>query len=192
MTDVPRLQLPIVGRRVLLREPRPGDAPAIARALLDRRVTRPIHLPAHYTLRDAREFIGRSRRERREGTAYNLSICLRETGELVGVCGLGRILFGHRNAILGYWIARPQWGNGYASEAASLLLAAGFRELGLHRVYTGVFPDNPRSLRILRRLGFRREGCARQDRFVDGRYRDLLLFGLLRREFRPFRPRNAA
>ena len=72
-----------------------------------------------------------------------------------------------------------------------MLIAAGFRELGLHRFHTGVFPDNPRSMRLLRRLGFRTEGRARQHGLVDGRYRDLILFGLLRREFRPFRPRHA-
>ena len=188
--ELPRLRLPIVSRRLLLRPPRPKDAAAIARALRDPRVTRPIHLPARYSIPDAREFIRRSRKGRAEGTAYNLSIFLRESGELIGGCGLDHILFDHRNAHVGYWIARPHWGNGYAPEAASALIAAGFRELGLHRVHTGVFPDNPRSIRVLRRLGFRTEGRARQDRLVDARYRDLILFGLLRREFRPFRPRH--
>lgn len=75
------------------------------------------------------------------------------------------------------------------SDAASLLIAAAFREIGLRRIHAGVFSDNPRSFRVLRRLGFRSEGRARQDRLVDGRYRDLVLFGLLRREFRPFRAR---
>ncbi len=151
-------------------------------------MSRPIGLPARYSIPDAREFIRRSRKGRTEGTAYNLSIFLRESGELIGGCGLDHILFGHRNAHVGYWIARPHWGNGYAPEAASALIAAGFRELGLHRVYTGAFPDNHRSIRVLRRLGFRTEGRARQDRRVEGRYLDLVLFGLLRREFRPFRP----
>jgi [ribosomal protein S5]-alanine N-acetyltransferase len=152
-------------------------------------VTRPIHLPARYSIDDAREFIRRSQQGLKDGVKCNLFIILRRSGELIGGCGLDQIRLDHRNAHVGYWIARPHWGNGYASEAASLLIAAGFRELGLHRFHTGVFPDNPRSMRVLRRLGFRTEGRARQDRLVDGRYRDLVLFGLLRSEFRPFRPR---
>jgi [ribosomal protein S5]-alanine N-acetyltransferase len=188
----PRLKLPIVGRRLLLRAPKPTDARAIADALQDRRVTRPIVLPAGYSIRDAREFIRRSKQGLEEGSKCNLSIILRGSGELIGGCGLDRIRLDHRNAHIGYWIARPNWGEGYASEAASLLISAGFRELGLHRVHTGVFPDNPRSERVLRRLGFRREGRAREDAVVDGRYRDLILFGLVRQEFRPFRPRPTA
>lgn len=189
--EPPRLRLPMVGRRLLLRAPDPTDAAAIARALRDRRLTRPIHLPAHYSLHDARKFISRSQKGRKEGSTYYLTIVLRENGELIGGCGLDRIRFDDRNAHIGYWIARPRWGKGYASEATSVLIGAGFRELGLHRVHTGVLPDNQRSIRVLLRLGFRHEGCARQDTFVEGRYLDLLLFGLLRREFRPFRPRHA-
>ncbi len=188
----PRLRLPIVGRRLLLRIPQPSDASAIAHALRDRRVTRPIHLPVGYSIRDAREFISRSKQGLKEGSKYNLSITLRSGGELIGGCGLDRIRFDHRNAHVGYWIARPHWGRGYASEAASLVISAGFRQLGLHRIHSDVFPDNPQSMRVLRRLGFRVEGRARQDRVVSGRYRDMILFGLLREEFRPFRPRPAA
>jgi len=187
-----RLRLPIAGRRLLLRVPVPTDASAIAAALRDRRVTRPIHLPAAYSIRDAREFIRRSKQGLEEGSKCNLFITLRRSGELIGGCGLDQIRLDHRNAHVGYWIAHPHWRKGYASEAASLLISAGFRDLGLHRIHTGVFPDNPRSMRVLRRLGFRREGRARADRVVDGRYRDLILFGLLRQEFRPFRPGRTA
>lgn len=188
MTKPPRLQLPIVGRRLLLRLPEPADASAIAHALRDRTVTRPIGLPAGYSIRDAREFISRSKQGLKDGSKCNLSIILRESGELIGGCGLDRIRFDHRNAHVGYWIARPHWGKGYASEAASMLIASGFRDLGLHRLHTGAFPDNHRSIRVLRRLGFRIEGRARQEALVDGRYRDMVLFGLLRQQFRPFRP----
>jgi [ribosomal protein S5]-alanine N-acetyltransferase len=188
----PRLRPPFVGRRVLLRVPEPTDASAIAHAFRDRRVTRPIHLPAHYSIRDAHEFIRASQRGLKEGWKCNLAITLRGSGELIGGCGLDQIRLDQRNARLGYWIAHPHWRNGFASEASSLLISAAFRELGLHRIHAGVFPDNPRSMRLLRRLGFRREGRTREDRIVDGRYRDLILFGLLRQEFRPFRPRRAA
>jgi len=190
MTESPRLRLPLSGRRLRLRSPEPRDASTIASALRDRRVSRPITLPAHYSIRDAREFISRSRQGLKDGSKYNFSIILRESGKLIGGCGLDQIRIDHRNAHVGYWTAYPYWGNGYASEAASLLIGAGFRHLGLHRIHTGAIPDNHRSIRVLRRLGFRIEGRARQGCLVDGRYRDLVLFGLLRPQFRPFRPRG--
>jgi [ribosomal protein S5]-alanine N-acetyltransferase len=191
-TIPPRMRLPIVGTRLFLRKLAPNDASAIAHSFQDRRVTRPIHLPARYSIRDARTFILSSSQALKEGSKYNLCIVLRSSGELIGGCGLDQIRYDQRNAHVGYWIAHPHWGKGYASEAASLLISATFRELGLHRIHTGVFPNNPRSMRVLRRLGFRKEGRAREDRIVDGRYRDLVLFGLLRKKFRPFRPNRAA
>lgn len=186
--EPPRLRLPIVGRRLLLRVPKPTDAFAITRALRDRKVTGPIHLPARYSIHDAREFIRQSKQGLKDGSKHYLSIILRSNGELVGGCGLDQIRFDNRNAHVGTWIARPHWGKGYGPEATTLLIAAGFRELGLHRIHTGVFPDNHRSVRVLQKMGFRTEGHARQDCLVGRRYRDLVLFGLLRREFRPFRP----
>ena len=189
-SGIPRLRLPLVGRRLLLRASGPADAANIARTLSDRRVARLSGLPttSGYSIHDARRFVRRSRKGLNDGSTCYLSIILRGTGELVGGCGFDPIRFDNRNAHIGYWIARSHWGNGYASEAASLLIAAGFRDLGLRRVYTAVLPENVRSIRLLRRLGFRTEGRARQDRLVDGRYRDLVLFGLLREQYRPFRP----
>jgi len=156
-------------------------------------VTRLIGLPASagYSINDARKFVRQSEEGLKDGSAYYLAIILREKGELIGGCSLDQIQFENRNAHVGYWIARPHWGQGYASEAASMLFAAGFRELGLHRIHTGVLPENVRSIRVLLRLGFRTEGRARKDRLADGRYRDLVRFGLLRREFKPFRLRPA-
>jgi [ribosomal protein S5]-alanine N-acetyltransferase len=188
-TEAARLRLPIVGRRLALRSPESEDAPTIARWLKDRRVTRPISLPAQYTVRDAREHIARTRRGLRDGSSYGLSVIVREDGQLVGGCGLSEVNLRQRRAHVGYWIAPPLWGKGYASEAASLLIAAGFRELGLHRIHTGALPENHASIRVLRRLGFRTEGRAREEYLIDNRFRDSVLFGLLRSEFRPYRPR---
>ena len=179
-----------MGHRLLLRSPERSDASAIAHFLHDRRVTAPIQLPARYSIRDAREFVRRAAQGLEDGSRYSLSIILRRSGELVGGCGLDQIRFDNRSAHIGYWIARPHWGNGYATEAASALISAGFRELGLHRIHTGALPDNHRSIRTLKRLGFRTEGRARQGCLVGRRYHDLVLFGVLRDEFRRFRPRR--
>ncbi len=184
----PRLPMPIVGRRILLRPPELRDVPRIAEALGDRRVTRLIPLPAEYSVQDARKFVRRARKDYREGLGYDLSIILRSTGQLIGGCRLHSLMLDQRSGHLGYWVDRPFWGQGYAPEAASLVITAGFRRLGLHRIHTGTFPENRRSMRVLRRLGFRVEGRAREAYFLEGRYWDSVRFGLLRPEFRPYRP----
>ena len=56
-------------------------------------------------------------------------------------------------AEIGYWIARPHWGQGYATEAAEAVLQIA-RTLGHRRVTAGHFVDNPASGKVLRKLGF--------------------------------------
>lgn len=78
---------------------------------------------------------------------------------LVGACGY--TLAGNGSAELGYWIGKPYWGRGYATEAAGALVSRGFGEAGLTRLTCGHLVDNPASQRVIQKLGFRRFGFDR-------------------------------
>ncbi len=186
--DIPRLRLPITTPRLLLRAYTVRDAPRIARWLHDREVTRTVPLWRSYTLDDARTFVRKARRGVRAGDTYLLAITVRETGKYIGSCGLEVRSARDRRAHLGYWVARPYWRQGVASEVASRLCEAAFRSMGLHRIETGVVRGNPASRAVLARLGFRTEGWARDNFRIDGEYRDCEMLGLLASEFRPYVP----
>lgn len=71
---------------------------------------------------------------------------------------------------LGYWLGRPAWGKGYASEAVREVLRSYiFGTLRAKRVYAGAFADNPASLKILRRLGFREVGVSQKHSLARGK-----------------------
>lgn len=92
----------------------------------------------------------------------------------------------HARCELGFMLRRDRWGQGLAGEAVAAALDHAFGALGLHRVEADVDPGNAASLRLLERLGFVREGRARE-RWVaaDGSGRaDGILLGLLAREWR--------
>jgi ribosomal-protein-alanine N-acetyltransferase len=77
------------------------------------------------------------------------------------------------NAMLGYAIDTAHEGRGLMREALTAALADAFSaRVGLHRVQANVRPENIRSLRLLERLGFEREGLAREYLFIDGAWRD--------------------
>ncbi|MFA5901496.1 MAG: GNAT family N-acetyltransferase, partial [Hyphomicrobium sp.] len=61
-------------------------------------------------------------------------------------------------AEIGYWIGKPWWGNGYATEAARTLVAYCFDEVGFKQLTCGHFVDNAASKRVIAKLGFRRTG----------------------------------
>jgi RimJ/RimL family protein N-acetyltransferase len=142
--------------RLLLRPGFPEDAPALAMAISDRAVVRNLAVvPWPYTLRDAEAFLASPR----DPILPSLLIFERTDGapNLVGSCGLGRRASGAVE--MGYWIARPHWGRGYATEACRALIEIA-RTLGLASLEGSHFLDNPASARVLEKLGFEPTGLV--------------------------------
>jgi RimJ/RimL family protein N-acetyltransferase len=150
--------------RLLLRPGFPEDAPALAAAIADKAIVRNLAtVPWPYRMRDAEAFLASPR----DPVLPSLLIIERTDGapQLIGSCGLGRRPSGAVE--IGYWIARPFWRRGYATEACSALTAIA-RTLGLPRLEGSHFLDNPASARVLEKLGFEpigiiapRMSCAR-------------------------------
>ena len=109
-----------------------------------------------------------------------------ESGPVVGTCNSTNIVRGpflacHR----GYQIARAHEGQGFMAEALRATNAFIFRELRLHRIMANYRPENERSGRLLERLGFVREGVAKDYLFIDGAWRDHVLTSLTNPLFDP-------
>jgi RimJ/RimL family protein N-acetyltransferase len=108
--------------------------------------------------------------------------------QLIGNCCLDQIKWKDRVATFGIFIGNQSfWGNGYGTEAASLMLQNGFEQLNLHRVNSSVYDFNIRSLKMHEKLGFRIEGQRRQNIFKNGAYHDEIFLGLLHEEWQKLR-----
>jgi RimJ/RimL family protein N-acetyltransferase len=145
--------------RLLLRPGWAEDAPALFQAIADEAIVRNLATaPWPYGFADAEAFL---MRERRPHDAACL-IFLRGDGapRLVGGAGFARTPDGEVE--FGYWIARPYWGNGFATEAGAALIANARETLRLPRLVAGHFIDNPASGKVLRKLGFRPTGVTVQ------------------------------
>jgi len=79
-------------------------------------------------------------------------------GELIGICGFSPENNG--DAELGYWIGKPYWGQGFATEAASAVMAYGYSKSGVRRFVCKHLAGNPASARVIKKLGFRYVGSA--------------------------------
>lgn len=102
-------------------------------------------------------------------------------GEPVGGVSLREIRGPH--AMLAYWLLPRARGDGYVTEATSLLVDHAFENLGLHRVFAWTIDDNHPSKAVLRRLGFSHEGTYREHVFTRGEYHDTEHYGLLESEW---------
>lgn len=112
-----------------------------------------------------------------------LPFALEVHGRLVGQITAGPLQYGAlRTAVLGYWIDRDQAGAGLVPRAAALVIDHLFAEMGMHRVEVTVRPENAPSLRVVEKLHLRPEGLRRGAIFVDGAWRDHLVFALTAEE----------
>ncbi|HUV31881.1 MAG TPA: GNAT family protein [Acidobacteriota bacterium] len=173
------------GTQVNLRRITPADADDLVRHIGDRDISRQTFIPYPYGRKDARRFIAWSQEQWRKKTAFPFSIEDRRTGRVVGGIGLHRINFLHKNAELGYWLNKRYRGRGVMTEAVHLILAFAFRELKFERVYGHVFVSNDASVRVLRRVGFKREGYLRRSYFHRRRWQDSHLYAILKQDWRP-------
>jgi len=160
--------------RLLLRPGWAEDAPELARAIADEQIVRNLATaPWPYALKDAEAFLASPR----DPVMPSFLITERTAGapRIVGSCGLGRRPSGAVE--MGYWIARPYWGQGFATEAAHALIDIA-RTLKLPRLEASHFIDNPASGRVLEKLGFvptglsaTRYSCARGGEAIAKLYR---------------------
>jgi ribosomal-protein-alanine N-acetyltransferase len=115
---------------------------------------------------------------------YNFAIVLRSEGVCIGICFLEMRVEEPRQANLGYLLSQHYWGRGYATEAARAVISYGFQKLGLHRVYATCRPANVASIRVMEKLGMRREAHFRQHRWMKGAWQDSYLYAILDHEWK--------
>lgn len=117
-------------------------------------------------------------------TKFQLAITLKETGQLIGNCGLRLKSADAIEADIGYELSPVHWGQGYATEAAQTVVNLGFTEFGLHRISSWCLADNVGSARVLEKVGMTWEGRLRENEVFKGRYWDTLLYAILEDEWR--------
>lgn len=109
---------------------------------------------------------------------------IRRKGEdnLIGAVGL-TVADGGADAELGYWIGRPHWGKGYATEAVRRVLLHGFGVLGLETVEANVFPGNDASIQVLKKVGFAEARKGLHAAPARGGEREVIVYTLTRSAF---------
>lgn len=166
---------------LLLRPLRPSDADALLAYLSDPAVTERTSYPAP-TPALAERIIARSLQRWQAGELSKWGLALKSDDRLVGTCGFTEHAREHRWAELAYDLARPVWGKRRMSAAVEAALGFAFAHGEIDRVQACVRVDNARSVTLLERHGFQREGCLRSYRICRGRAHDFFVYGLLRED----------
>jgi ribosomal-protein-alanine N-acetyltransferase len=158
-----------------------ADAPALFELGSDPDVTRFFSWGPYREVAEAEAFIESLERQRQSGERLELAVV--RDDEILGITGLSDFSLRDRRAVVGTWLGRPHWGSGANRESKALVLALGFRALGLNRITALASPQNVRSIAALQRLGFVSEGVLRGWHVHGGEPRDVSVLRMMRGEW---------
>lgn len=171
--------------RLVLRQLVEADGPRVRELAGDAEIARnTLEIPHPYPEGAAEAWIAAHPELWRQGSEAVFAVTLRDSGLLVGCVGLSSMSSRHRRADIGWWVGRAYWNRGYCTEAARALLDFAFGPLDLNRVYSSHYARNPASGRVMQKLGMTREGCQRRHVERWGEFHDLVLYGILREEWK--------
>jgi RimJ/RimL family protein N-acetyltransferase len=172
----------VVNDQVHLSEFRSSDKPALVQHLNDRDIyDRTLRIPFPYTDASADEWLALVPKiTEQQGRPVQFAVRSADDA-LIGGCGFDDFQVGksHR-AEVGYWLAKPYWGQGIMTAVVQRACRHAFEEFGLVKITAHVFPHNPASARVLEKCGFHEEGFLRKHFLKDGQFIDARLFGLLK------------
>jgi RimJ/RimL family protein N-acetyltransferase len=168
---------------VLIRRLEAADAPAFAQGFVDD-PTLGVMVGTE-TDPTAEEVVARELADRPPGTVPALVIGdAARDGEFLGGIGIYRLDRRHRRGEVGFWLTPEARGRGLASRAVRLVTSWAFETLDLERVELTTTPDNAGSRALAARLGFTEEGTMRSRNLERGRRVDVMMFAVLKDEWR--------
>ena len=184
METAPTLDTERLRLRLLILE----DAADLQRLAGDRDIaSQMLHIPHPYEDGMAEEWIRDCWKRFEKDETVIFAITLKTDGNFIGVIGCG-LYREHEKADLFYWIGKPYWNLGYATEAAQVVIAYCFEVLKLNRIQAGRFTGNPASGQVLEKVGMHYEGCHRQSIKKWGNFEDLMVYGILKTDFNSAAP----
>src|SRR6266436_1782831 len=153
---------PIESARLYVRPVSEPDLPALLEVNGDEEVTRFLPYAAWKSMSDAQAWFKRMTDLEARGSSLQFVIALKQPGIAIGTCLLFQFEEANAQAEIGYVLGRAYWGQGYMREALAALIDCAFNRMSLRRLEAAVESQNAKSTRLLRDLGFIREGVLRE------------------------------
>ncbi len=169
--------------RLRLRRLTMHDAHDIYRYSRDAEVARHVLWEAHRSIGDSRAYLRYMLRRYRNHEPASWGIEYRQTGEIIGTIGFMWIQADNAAAEVGYSLSRDYWNRGIMTEALKAVIAHGFGSMNLNRIEAQHETTNPASGAVMRKCGMLREGLLRSRLFNKGKYVDVELYAILRRDY---------
>jgi len=133
----------------------------------------PLREDSYYSEEALRRMLETDIAEAARGSALRLHLRPRDGDRIIGTIGLSNIVRGaFQSCFLGYKLDEGEINKGYMTEALGKVIEVAFSDFGLHRIEANVMPKNARSIRILEKLGFEKEGMSPKYLRIAGKWED--------------------
>lgn len=170
--------------RLLLRKARLSDARDVFAYSKDPEVARYVLWDAHRDIQESKGYLRYLIRQYRLGKASSYVIEEKATSRVIGTIGFMWIQPEYASAEVGYSLARDKWNQGYMTEALRAVLKYGFEQMGLNRIEAQHDVRNPASGTVMNHVGMVKEGTLRSRMVNKGKFVDVDLYALLRRDWK--------
>lgn len=110
-------------------------------------------------------------------------VSLSGSSKLIGTGGFSELDSQNQSGEIGCDLVKAYWGKGIMTEALKAVVKFGFESMKLHRIETWIMVENSASIHMIEKLGFQKEGFLRERQYWMGKYNDVEMFGLLRRDW---------
>ena len=184
MEDIFSKQSPFIGEKVILRALEKSDVEDMMKYwnVYETRVGLGTIIPMSSMMEE--DFINFAHESAKNQKGYFFAIENKETGEFLGTCSLVNFIWTSRSGVLGIAIHNPDnHDKGYGTDAMDCLLRFGFNVLNLHRIELWVVEYNKRAIHVYEKLGFKEIGRKREAHYLQGKYHDMVMMDILKREF---------
>jgi len=170
--------------RLILREMTSDDVGFYFRHFNNDKIVEGCCFPGPKTLEAAKEELERyCIKPFKENRGIRWGIVRKGGNELIGTCGYYDWIKTACRAEIGYDLDPAYWGQGIMTEALRAMLKYGFEKMGLNRIQAIIDSKNTRSLKLVHRLGFKKEGVFRERSYFNGHFLDDVCFSFLKKEW---------
>lgn len=137
-----------------------------------------------YTMECQRKILRDEYRDYRKGSGIRLWLIKKENNKVIGNICFNNIVMGNfKSCFLSYKLDKDEINRGYITEAIRKGIDIMFGQYGLHRIEVNIIPRNERSLRVVEKLNFEKEGFSRKYLEINGVWEDHLHFAIYNDKF---------
>jgi ribosomal-protein-alanine N-acetyltransferase len=169
--------------RLVLRDIKPSDAKDLFSFMSDEETLQNNLMIPHSKIAETDKLIETVKKQYSKKREIRWGITLNDSDTIIGTIGYFNFYPQDFQAEIGVILAKQHWRGGLMTEALTAALTFGFKKMAFNRITVFIMPTNVAAIKLATKVGFRQEGILKECKFLNGRFYDLGVFALLKKDF---------